>query len=90
VHDHVYKLIEIVGSSEVGVDDAIRTAIARASRTVRHIRWFEVIETRGHVEDGEVRHVQVTLKVGFTLDEPEAAGTRQAPEPGTDPLHEGP
>ncbi len=66
---HVYRVIEIVGSSEAGVDDAIRTAIARASETLRHIRWFEVVETRGHVEEGRVKHVQVTLKVGFTLED---------------------
>jgi dodecin len=99
VHDHVYKVIEIVGSSEAGVDDAIRTAIARASETIRHIRWFEVVETRGHVEAGAVRHFQVTLKIGFTLDEggagAEAADVAQmrvaaGAEPGAEPLHEGP
>ena len=67
--DHVYKTIELVGSSAVGPDDAIRNAIARASATVRNLRWFEVVETRGHIEDGQIGHWQVTLKVGFTLDE---------------------
>lgn len=70
--DHVYRVIEIVGSSIASSDDAIRTAIERASATVHNIGWFEVVETRGHVEEGRVKHFQVTLKVGFTLDE--AAG----------------
>ncbi len=67
---NVYKVVEIVGSSPESVDAAIRNAIKRASKTIHHIGWFEVIETRGHVEDGEVAHFQVTLKVGFTLDDP--------------------
>ena len=67
--DHVYKSLELTGSSKTGSDDAIRTAIERASGTMRNIRWFEVLETRGHVENGKVAHWQVTLKVGFTLDE---------------------
>ena len=65
--DHVYKIIEVVGSSPDGIEDAIERAIARASQTVRDIRWFEVKETRGHVEDGRVAHYQVTLRIGFTL-----------------------
>jgi flavin-binding protein dodecin len=60
-------VIEIVGSSPTGIEDAIEGAIARAAATVRDIRWFEVKETRGHVEDGKVAHYQVTLKIGFTL-----------------------
>lgn len=67
--DHVYSLSEIVGSSKVSVEDAIQTAIARMAETKRNVRWFEVLGTRGHVEDGRVAHYQVTLKVGFTLDE---------------------
>ena len=67
--DHVYKTIELVGSSANGSDDAVRAAIARASSTVRNLRWFEVTETRGHIENGGIMHWQVTLKVGFTLDE---------------------
>ena len=67
VSDHVYRIIEIVGSSPNSSDEAIRTAIARASQTLRHIDWFEVAETRGHVENGKIGHFQVTLKVGFTL-----------------------
>ena len=65
--DNVYKVIEIVGSSPTSIEDAIEGAIARAAATVRDIRWFEVVETRGHVEGGKVAHFQVTLKIGFTL-----------------------
>ena len=66
---HVYKYVELVGSSTTGTDDAIRNAIETASRTLRHIEWFEVMETRGHVVDGKVAHYQVTLKLGFRLEE---------------------
>lgn len=66
--NHVYKLVEIVGSSPNGVDDAIRNAVATAAKTVRNIDWFEVVETRGHVANGQVAHFQVTLKVGFRLE----------------------
>ncbi len=65
--DHVYKIVELVGSSPTSIEDAIQTAIARASTTIDNIRWFEVTETRGHVEGGKVSHYQVTLKVGFTV-----------------------
>jgi hypothetical protein len=68
--DNVYKVIEVVGSSESGIEDAVERAIARASATVRDIRWFEVMETHGHVENGRVAHYQVTLRIGFTLAEP--------------------
>jgi dodecin len=68
--EHVYKVVELVGSSRTGVDDAIRTAIARASATLRNLRWFEVVQVRGAVApDGKVDHYQVTLKAGFTLEE---------------------
>jgi len=67
--NHVYKSIELTGSSDVSIEEAINTAIARASDTVRNISWFEVVETRGHVRDGKVAYWQVTIKVGFTLDE---------------------
>jgi flavin-binding protein dodecin len=67
--EHVYKLIELVGTSGESVSDAIENAIARASATVRNIRWFEVVQVRGEVAEGKVGHYQVTLKVGFTLDE---------------------
>jgi flavin-binding protein dodecin len=65
--DNVYKVIEIVGSSTTSIEDAIEGAVARAASTVHDIRWFEVVETRGHVENGKVAHYQVTLKIGFTL-----------------------
>jgi flavin-binding protein dodecin len=65
--EHVYKVIELVGSSQTSIEDAIQTAVSRASRNLRNLRWFEVVQTRGHVEGGQVRHYQVTLKVGFTL-----------------------
>jgi hypothetical protein len=68
MNDNVYKVIQLVGSSEKSVEDAVQNAIVRASATIREIRWFEVLETRGHVEDGRVAHYQVTLKVGFTLE----------------------
>ena len=69
MQNHIYKIIEITGSSETSVEDAIQRAIARASRTLNHLRWFEVIQTRGHIENGKVHHYQVTLKVGFTLED---------------------
>ena len=65
--DHVYKIVELVGSSDTGIEDAIQRAIARASSTIDNIRWFEVLETRGHVDSGKVSHYQVTIKVGFTV-----------------------
>ncbi|MDS1139611.1 dodecin family protein [Pusillimonas sp. SM2304] len=66
--DHVYKHLELTGSSTVSIEDAINTALAKASETVRNIQWFTVIETRGHVSDGKVAHWQVTIKLGFTLE----------------------
>jgi flavin-binding protein dodecin len=66
--DHIYKTTELVGSSTTGVEDAIRNAVAKASQTLRNLRWFEVTETRGHIEGGRVAHWQVTLKLGFTLE----------------------
>lgn len=68
MNDHVYKLLELTGSSSVGIEDAVQKAIAKAHQTVHNIHWFEVIETRGHVADGKVAHWQVSLKIGFTLD----------------------
>jgi flavin-binding protein dodecin len=67
--DHIYKKIELVGSSPKSFDDAVKNAIDRAKKTIRNMRWFEVSETRGFLEGGEIAHWQVTLKVGFTLDE---------------------
>jgi flavin-binding protein dodecin len=66
--NHVYKHLELTGSSTESSDDAVRRAIAKAAETVRNIQWFEVTQTRGHVHDGKVQHWQVTLKVGFTLE----------------------
>jgi dodecin len=66
--DHVYKILELVGSSEKSIEDAIQNAITRASNTIREMKWFEVVQTRGHIESGSVRHYQVTLRVGFTLE----------------------
>jgi flavin-binding protein dodecin len=67
-NDHVYKILELVGSSEKSIEDVIQNAITRASKTIREMKWFEVVQTRGHIENGSVRHYQVTLRVGFTLE----------------------
>ena len=67
--DHVYKTIELTGSSTSGIQDAITTAIGRASKTLHNLRWFEVSDVRGEIHGDKVAHYQVTLKVGFTLDE---------------------
>jgi flavin-binding protein dodecin len=66
--EHVYKTIELVGSSAAGVEEAVRNAVDKAAETVRNLRWFQVTETRGHIEGGKVAHWQVTLKIGFTLE----------------------
>lgn len=66
--NHVYKSLELTGSSPKSIEDAVQTAIAKAHETVRGIQWFQVTETRGHVTDGQVAHWQVTVKIGFTLD----------------------
>ena len=66
--DHVYTLVELVGSSAKSIEDAVDVAVGRADETLRNLRWFEVLQIRGHVEDGNVRHYQVVLKAGFTLD----------------------
>ncbi|WP_029528212.1 dodecin [Polaromonas glacialis] len=65
---HVYKQLELTGSSSVSIEEAVRVAIAKAHETVRGIQWFSITETRGHVEDGRVAHWQVSLKIGFTLE----------------------
>lgn len=67
--DNIYKIVEITGSSTRSMEDAIDTAVKRASRTLRHLRWFQVVDTRGHIEDGAIAHWQVTIKLGFTLDD---------------------
>ena len=69
MNDHVYKITELVGSSPDSMEDAVNQAIARAASTLRNLRWFEVVETRGHIEGGKVAHWQVTIKIGFTLDD---------------------
>jgi dodecin len=66
--EHVYKKIEIVGSSPNGMEEAVHNALSRASKTIRNMRWFEVTETRGYIDDGKIEHWQVTLKIGFTLE----------------------
>jgi dodecin len=66
--NHIYKILELVGSSETSIEDAIAGAIAQAGKTVRNMDWFEVIQTRGHIENGKVGHYQVTLKIGFNLE----------------------
>lgn len=68
MNDNVYKVVELVGSAPDSIEAAIQNAIGRANASLRHIRWFEVLETRGHIEDGRVAHFQVRIKVGFTLD----------------------
>ena len=70
--DHVYKKIELTGSSQLGIEDAIQNAIRKAGETLRNLRWFEVVDTRGYIEDGEVAYWQVTVKIGFTLDDQRA------------------
>lgn len=67
--DHIYKIIELTGTSTTSQEEAIRNAVRRAAKTVKHMRWFEVTETRGNIEGGEISHWQVSLKVGFTIEE---------------------
>jgi len=68
VSEHIYKKIELVGSSETGIEDAVNNAVKRAAKTVRNMRWFEVSEIRGHIADNKIDHWQATVKIGFTLD----------------------
>ena len=68
MQDHIYKVVELVGSSEKSIEDAIGRAVTRAQQTLRNLRWFEVTQTRGNIENGKVAHYQVTLKVGFTME----------------------
>ena len=72
--DHIYRVIELVGTSEDSIEDAIKSAISRADQTLRNLRWFEVVRTSGHIDRGRVRHYQVTLKVGFTMEGPALSG----------------
>ncbi|NYI76986.1 dodecin [Nocardioides panzhihuensis] len=66
---HTYRVTEIVGTSEAGLDDAIRNGLSRASQTLRHLDWFEVTQIRGHVDEGDIQHFQVGLKVGFRMED---------------------
>ncbi len=66
--DHVYKILELTGSSSVGIEDAVQKAVARAAETVRSMRWLQVTETRAHIENNKIAHWQVTVKIGFTLE----------------------
>lgn len=67
--DHIYKKIELTGSSTIGMQEAIESAISKAGETTNNMRWFEVIETRGHIQNGKIAHWQVTVKIGFALTE---------------------
>ena len=67
--EHIYKIIQLAGSSEAGIEDAIQSAIAKASKSLHHLRWFEVLETRGQIDNGRVAHYQVVIKVGFTIED---------------------
>lgn len=69
MNDHVYKIIELTGSSKTSVEEAVNNAVIKASKTVRNMRWFQVTETRGHIENNQVAHWQVTVKIGFTLED---------------------
>jgi flavin-binding protein dodecin len=66
--DHIYRVIELAGTSDKSIENAVSSAIARANQTIRNLRWFELIQTRGHIENGKIAHFQVTLKVGFTME----------------------
>ena len=67
---HIYRVIELVGTSEKSIEEAVNAAVERAHKTIRNLRWFEIARTSGHIDDGKVSHFQVTLKVGFTMEEP--------------------
>ncbi len=67
--DHVYKIVELTGSSSHSIEDAINSAVNRASQSLRHLRWFQVTDTRGHIENGQVTHWQVSIKIGFTMED---------------------
>jgi len=69
MNEHVYKMLELTGSSTTSIEDAVQKAIAKAAKSVRRMQWFQILETRGHIADGNVSHWQVTLKVGFTLED---------------------
>lgn len=67
--DHIYKSLELTGSSTSNIEDAVTNAISRASKTIHNLKWFQINEIRGHIENNSVAHWQITMKVGFTLDE---------------------
>ncbi len=67
--NHVYKMIELTGSSDKGIEEAVQNAVAKAGQTVRNMRWFQVIDTRGHIDNNQVQHWQVTIKIGFTMED---------------------
>jgi dodecin len=67
--NHVYKMIELTGSSDKGIEEAIQNAVSKAAQSVRNMRWFQVLETRGHIDNDQVQHWQVTIKIGFTLED---------------------
>jgi flavin-binding protein dodecin len=69
MNDHVYKITELTGSSPRSIEEAVSQAVTRASKTLRNLRWFEIVETRGQIDNGKVAHWQVTVKIGFTLDD---------------------
>ncbi len=71
--DHVYKIVDLVGSSETSIEDAIEIAVAKASETLRHMRWIEVGQIRGHIENGQVAHYQVSIRAAFTIEDEGAA-----------------
>lgn len=72
--EHVYKVIELTGSSKNSIEDAIQNAVNRAAKTIRHMRWFQVIETRGYIDNNQVAYYQVTVKIGFTMEDPQEVG----------------
>lgn len=67
--DHIYKKIELTGSSQTSIEDAVTNAVNKASQTIRNMRWFEVVDIRGHIDEQAVKHWQVTIKIGFTMDD---------------------
>jgi len=69
MNDHVYKIVELTGSSKTSIEEAVNNAVEKASKTIRNMRWFQVVETRGHIDNNKVQHWQVTIKIGFTVDD---------------------
>ena len=67
--NHVYKMIELTGSSDKGIEEAVQNAVAKAGQTVRNMRWFQVMDTRGHIDNNQIQHWQVTIKIGFTMED---------------------